>query len=231
MVLCTQGEFSFVTQSLALQSLRLQRLLTEKGENGDKELYAFLIGALLGDGSINRNTPRYEEGASDVHKEYLQWKRYFLNRYIPCGELYAVNTRLKETGKTYQCWRFTSSTSPELKTLRRLWYPGDKKVVPFEFIFEHFTGLSFAVWYGDDGHRQSPKSGSKGSYLSTCAFSVPEIEFLIRVIAEKTDIHGSVARNSDGHPVISFLTKEWSKIESILGHFSLPGMDYKIAPR
>lgn len=219
-------------QLLKLKGLVIPELSAPKPrrpENINGDFYAFLAGSLLGDGGIQKKGMRayYQEGASDAHKDYLQWKRDFLNECVCCGELYVINTRLKETGKVYRGWRFSSKASSVFWSMRETWYPAGKKSVPITFIEEYFNELSFSVWFCDDGSQALTNQ----AYLHTHSFSVPEVEFLVQIVKDKIAIEGKVGRHSSGRPIIRFEASQWAKIEDAIRPFSPPGMEYKYLKR
>lgn len=55
-----------------------------------------------------------------------------------------------------------------------MWYPNDKKVLPFDFIERFLDKQALALWYQDDGHLKLVNGLVSKIVLSTDSFSAKE---------------------------------------------------------
>jgi hypothetical protein len=132
---------------------------------------SIIEGSLLGDGSITK--PKYGNSSfskpqSRAHRAYLEW--HF-------KELGLLSSSLKDCdnwadGKLYYRTNFHTKTHPHFSSLRKKWYPCNKKVIPSDL---KLTPLSVAVWFFDDG---SNSLKSRTCRFATYCFQKHECDFL-----------------------------------------------------
>lgn len=133
-----------------------------------KEEEQVLLGSLLGDGGIERIniTGRFREAHSIKQKEYLLWKKPFLQKFIPNTRLYDVKYKYKNEVKLKSCIELKTKCFPILNKYYNLFYPKGKKTITKE-ILNKITELGLLIWYLDDGNYSY--NGYSGSYfLATC---------------------------------------------------------------
>ena len=112
-----------------------------------------IYGTLLGDAHLESRQKQYnpylriEQG--NKQKGYAEWKYNQLKRLT-------TEKGLKK-GKSQNSWYFSTRCLLDLKRLEQLFYPKGIKVIPDNF--ENFINkLSLAVWYLDDGTKQSTEN-------------------------------------------------------------------------
>jgi hypothetical protein len=132
------------------------------------ETQPFLDGFLLGDGSISKNSPHVTWSLK--HDDFDSFVQQNLKVYDPCSkEYYVTDRRCKEGGYRIVCGR--TKSHPDLKSMRRRWYPQGRKFVPKDV---DLSPASVKVWYLSDG------SITKYSIaLCTDGFTDEEVDFLI----------------------------------------------------
>lgn len=181
----------------------------------------FLIGSLLGDGSLVKGKPHWACHYACSHKEpqleYLQWK-YDLLR--PIAKTGIWERELK--GKSYYC--FGTVCNSNLESFFKLFYPKGKKVISEE-IMNKLTPLGLSVWYMDDG---SWHKGSKRARIITGA-PITEVEVMQKSLKDKFGLNASLqyAKNPNFGTHHLWISNTDDFI-SIIGKYVLPCVRYKI---
>lgn len=192
------------------------------GNELDSHLFEFLIGALLGDGSIekrlNKANARYAEGGSN--ELYLRWKYEFLQQYFSCSWKERQSLPHPKTGKSYKGWWLRTTVHPLLTKWHLEWYESHK-IVPKALVEKYLTEFALAIWFCDDGY------SGRFSKLYTMAFSEEEVKFLANLLRSRFGLSSRVRMNKQKQPFICFPVFESQKIREIIAPFSLPGMAYK----
>lgn len=203
------------------------------GKPLDDVFFAFLAGALLGDGSLEplRHNARYAEGGSN--ERYIRWKYELMAQYLPVKFKEKLSSPHTKSGKRYLGWWLRSGVHPELTKWRALWYPCGSKIVPFDLLRKYASPLTLAVWFCDDGHRSSGKCGSHGAHLYTHSFKKQEVEELVRWLFESFGVEASVrkaAKHKEQY-LIYIGAAARPKLLSVVRSISPDGMDYKYHER
>lgn len=136
---------------------------------------SLIIGSLLGDGSLYRNGryPCFRADHGFRQEAYLRWK-YRVLENLTTRPPVIVGSYHPKTGKLYQRWHFSTTTSPSFEWLFHLFYPKGRKVVPKE-IAQYMTPDTLAVWYMDDGHKRTDCNALR---IHTNAYAVHEVHRL-----------------------------------------------------
>lgn len=198
----------------------------------DEAFHAFMVGTLLGDGSLERQrgksgalkTARYAEGGSN--QAYLTWKHEFISKYMECSFQQKTAKPHVRSGKCYTAWWLRTKAYPILNELHGLWYPDGKKIVPMDYVMRHFSPLAFVVWACDDGHRDQ-----SGLLLYTMAFSEVETKALAELIESHFDVAVNVRSDWKGRPHLYIRSSGIRKIDEMMKRFNIPGMAYKSIPK
>jgi len=111
-----------------------------------------------------------------------------------------------------------------LTEAHRLWYPNGIKTIPVGTVEQHLTEFSFAVWFCDDGCILKNRSTAN---LYTMGFQLGDVEFLRELVLRRFSLPANILFNKKRQPYLSFGRASRTKLQAILQHFSLPGMDYK----
>ncbi|GAX37927.1 LAGLIDADG endonuclease [Nodularia sp. NIES-3585] len=207
-------------------SVSKSRYLDYPGKQPDNYLFEFLTGALLGDGSLEKQqkkiNARYAEGGNN--ELYLKWKHNLLEQYFPCSWKEKMSSPHTQTGKRYHGWWLKTTVHPLLTEWHSKWYVEGRKIVPQSLVEKYLTEFALAVWFCDDGH--SSKCVLR-SYLYTMAFSPEEVRFLSEFLQLKFGLKNRIIGNKNNQLFLSFSGAASDKIRKITRGFSLPGMDYK----
>ena len=134
-------------------------------------MHDMLCGKLLGDGCLTKQTDRKPRFQFTHCKKDVGWS-------INCFEQLSVFLPLNPpkyrrisdvriiSGYT-ESYIVQSRTSEEFCQLYELWYPHEKKELPFAYIEKHFTDKTLAWWYQDDGHlKNSERHSQKNHHLN-----------------------------------------------------------------
>ena len=142
-----------------------------------------VLGSMLGDGYLMPTTSgfcfRVNHGLQQ--KSYVDWKFKQLKNF--------VRSSPRVSGK---CYYFRTITHPEFSDLRNLFYSGDCKIVPIEFLLEFFSEFSLAVWMMDDGAAEG-----RQMRINTQCFSLEENELLSGLLRAKFGINTTLNRDKN----------------------------------
>ena len=189
-----------------------------------------LVGLLLGDGHIERpyRTPRarLKVEQSEKSQEYVEWLYAIFREWIP-GGIKKKSTFLPVTGKTYVKHYFTTYVHEAFLPYRSLFYCGKRKIVPRN-IHELMTPVGVATWFMDDGSIKSHQS--RGSIISTHAFTEKEIRLLCAMLKKKFHLESWPRIQRDGVQIyISGTSAE--TLQKLLEPYVIPCMGYKLPLR
>jgi hypothetical protein len=205
------------------EATKRSHYLKYEGKEPDRELYEFLTGCLLGDGSLEKHSSklnaRYAEGGSN--QKYLEWKYKFISQYFSCSFKERISSPHTKTGKRYQGWWLRTTVHPVLTELHWQWY-SKVKIIPKKLITKYLTEFALAIWFCDDGC----SSGSANFY--TMGFSDNEVEFLSTLLESRFDLYGSILKNKSNQSFIRLSADSKRKLSKIVAKFSIPGMEYKL---
>lgn len=150
-----------------------------------REQKDFLVGTILGDGSIvlpnKRKNARFQVGHCEKQKEYLFWKKSIM------GNLVNNIRRLEDKRGNSVMYTFNTLSHKELNFYRKLFYENNKKIVREEAGL-HLNPLGLATWFMDDGS----KSGKCSYRLSTEGFSEEENHILKNILKSNFDLNVKV---------------------------------------
>ena len=192
----------------------------------NEETEQMLIGSLLGDGGlqilnkgINANFKEYH---SAKQKEYLLWKRKYLNIFNAKIKEYKVFD--KRTNEYYYHILLWTKTHPILTKYFRLLYKKNKKSLNKQ-VLEKIGPLALAVWYCDDGSfGYINQNGKIATYLS-----YEDNVLIVKFLKEKFNINCTV--NKDGNEYhIYFSVKEIKKFLNLIKDYAPECMNYKLGP-
>ena len=119
--------------------------------------YQVLIGCLLGDGCVKRQTKNHFDnfvfycGHAEKQRAYLIWKANVLSIFKP----FFSSIRISKNIKRQNFYDFSTPSHPIFKKLRNDFYTkevfGTKDKLPPEYI-NRLNYLGLLIWYLDDGH-------------------------------------------------------------------------------
>lgn len=194
---------------------------------------SLIAGSLLGDGTmrigrdaINANF-KVEHGLAQ--KEYVIWKYEILKPFVFTGPKISYRCRI-DREKYPKSWWFRTIRHPQLTEIYRIFYKGEgyrtgTKIVPLD-IENLLDPLALAVWIMDDGSYQKGRID-----ISTYAFSIIEINLLIKSITERFVVNMNYYRDRDKGYRMYCNQKETKKLVEIVQPFMVSSMTYKIGLR
>ena len=139
-----------------------------------QEALEWISGELLGDGCIYSHSSY----SATIHygsskEEYIKYVSKTLNSFgiKQSGKINKFHN--KKWDCYYYCYQ--SKRYAELLSIREKWYSDGKKIVPGDV---NLTSLVCRQWYIGDGCLSSPKNENPSISLSTCGFTIPNVEWL-----------------------------------------------------
>jgi hypothetical protein len=161
---------------------------------------SMLTGKLLGDADLaiqEKRRPRFRFSHTIYDKEWCFYCYEKLIRHIklsPPKYRKVVDPRTRK-GLTEQYY-VQSATSEAMDLLKDIWYPHQKKIVPFDLLTHVFTPLCFAWWYQDDGHLKIENGQVKKVIIATNSFSNDENKKLIKLIEQRYHLKFSLDKQN-----------------------------------
>ena len=156
-----------------------------------------------------------------------------LSRYAEFEPVHVVKVHDKRTGKIYENVLARTHASKAMTELHSIWYT-PKKVVPMEYIDKHFSALSLAIWYLDDGTLTKAGTEKSKSYrivLATNSFSFEEVTYLAKLLLERFGIIARVTPWQGNCFVLRMFQTESAKLLKIVNDVLPEGlqcMEYKL---
>lgn len=148
-----------------------------------------LIGGLLGDSYIQpvRKSSNGGFTHSVKQEDYFMWKYNMLQRL--CNKIIYSSQVHKKTKRTYYKVSTKFKAGEYLDNLMSIFYLDRVKNIPnFEFIEQHFNDYSLAVWFGDDGSKQT---------IATLGFPSNTVLKLAELLENKYQIHTRITSHND----------------------------------
>lgn len=200
----------------------------------------FLLGKLLGDGSIylGNSSLNYRLGFAHCvkQKEYIEYCYSFITRWCSQPPQYREQKRDPKVYKTDTLKKYVleSKSHPEFGRLHRYIYEHGRKVINKD-ILSSLTPLSWAIWYQDDGsletdHRTGNVTGMK---LHTNQFPKESVDLIVSWLKTEYGINATANKSQVGKDGITQYCVRISK-SSIVDFSNLirphvhPSMTYKI---
>jgi len=162
---------------------------TENNDLFAYEAMSMITGKLLGDGNLiqeHGRQARFRFSHCIKDKEWTYFCFEQLNKYIPLSapkHRKIVDPRIKK-GYT-ENYYVQSKNHKKFSILKDIWYPSNKKIIPFDFIENYLNPLSLAWWYQDDGSLKKKSSKIEKIILSTESFTYRENSALAQLLYKK----------------------------------------------
>ena len=188
---------------------------------------AVLIGMILGDAYLQKtgeSNARIRLEHSEKQKDYLLWKASLFPEYFPGKPSYLKRFN-RHYDNSYRYIRWQSNASPEIGKFRKIFYRNGKKIIPINLVTLFIDPLSLAVWYMDDGylyHRDKTIYIYLPEYLST------EQQLLLSTLKQNFGLVPILKRKKTGSWVLIFPVQETRKLLSLMSHFIIPEMKFKL---
>lgn len=165
----------------------------------DNRLKQFMLGSLLGDGSIPKNSKGAKEfrmtlGHSEKQLDYLKWKVSFLESYrLATGTITKVVSKSTRY-LTGECISFhmKSKSNPYFSKYREIFYK-EKKILPS--IISELDAFGLSIWYMDDGYITKIPYKNKHRFIykfSTDSFNKEELDKLIIILKDNFNLNFTI---------------------------------------
>lgn len=180
----------------------------------------FLIGTLLGDGSlkisVSGKSARLQVCHSYDHEEYVLWKKSIFKEWVLNGpKYYRINNSLI----------FRTISHPEIYKFYNDFYQNKIKIVPKDINSLLKTGLSLAVWFMDDGNGFKQNDAYR---LSTYAFGYEGTTSLQKCLLSNFNIRTNLWKDSKGYQIyIPISGGEALKFRKLIAPYITADMKYK----
>ena len=158
------------------------------------------------------------------------WLKNILSFWLDFGPDYTKSQMDNRTGEVYSKHVVKTRIDEQLTKLHDLWYDGRRRIVPIEFIEKHFTDLSLAIWYLDDGTLTTAK-GYYRIVFGTNRYSKEEVEFLAELLRSRYTLKVHVTPWQNGKFVLRMFQGESRKLLKIINNVlptKLRCMSYKL---
>jgi len=207
----------------AMKKLKWHEKLSEKQTK-------FLLGDLLGDGSITK-AGMYQCNHSYKQKSFIEYKLDVLSNLIsPNFNLKERVVENKQNDKKYRAYYLRTMSNSLLKDIRNKYYPENVKIFPSDYLINSdFDGYSLAAWYMGDGSLQNKRAflwtygyGYEGN-LKILMFL--NSRFGIRGILMKSD---QESRNEDCRNFINIKGESAEKFFALVSPHIIPSLRYKL---
>ena len=194
--------------------------------NNPPSLTEFILGCLLGDGSISKpsqGSRRFSFGHSISQSKYFDFKKQFLgNMFYEVKGFRGGFPGSKENRRGY------SITTPiitdiiigccEENGIKKITDKWTDKITPF----------SLAIWYMDDGSCQFLEKQRPRCRFNSQGFSIEENELLVRMLRTRFNIESIVRPNYRGGPLIELSADGTAKLFSLIYPYVPHSMKYKL---
>lgn len=202
-------------------------------EKIDERQRKFILGDLLGDGSI---TSRGMFQCSHSHKQlsYIQYKMGLLKNLVsPNFDLIYNRVKNYQNGKEYYSYYLRTMNNEFLKEIYDKYYVNNVKIFPIDYLLDsEFDEYSLAIWYMDDGSRNG-----NSATLHTYGFGMDGNIQISRFILKKFGIFpeiknwGKENRNADKSCCLYFSASNSDKFFQTVAPHILPYFQYKLPER
>ena len=205
---------------------------------------ALLIGLVLGDGCIVKQTKYYPKSTrhyynfevihTEPQKEYLEWKAEICRKLTgkKCVVKFKESAKKKKmknghiiNGKS--SYRFTCCDK-YFRVLYHWLYPGGKKKIGSKYL-KYLTPEAIAIWYMDDGSTYKDKVRPN---VFTCEIythtPLDETNYIINYFKETWDIEFHLHKKTEDQYCIRCYTVNAAKFIYLISPFVPQCMDYKV---
>lgn len=200
----------------------------------------FLLGKLLGDGSIylGNSSLNYRLGFAHCvkQKEYIEYCYSFIARWCNQPPQYREQKRDPKVYKTDTLCKYVleSKSHPEFGRLHRYIYEHGRKVINRD-ILSSLTPLSWAIWYQDDGSLETDRrtGNVNGMKLHVNQFPKESVDLIVSWLKTEYGINATANKSQVGKDGITQYCVRISKssmvdFSNLIRPYVHPSMAYKI---
>jgi len=184
---------------------------------------SILIGTLLGDAWLTRSSnSSYRGGFSHKidNKDYTVYKKELLHKIC----INKLNYKFSNTGYSNNSEQYyiRFKSSPLLKSIYNKLYINSKKRIN-SFVLNHFTDISLALYYQDDGSKLKGKNNWYSYKLAMYDYDYESKFNLSKLLFDKWGIYNSITKTG-----ISISSKSRLKFKYIVSPYIVDSMKYKL---
>ena len=174
----------------------------------------FLIGSLLGDGTMRKKINAYLE----INHAYSQ--RILVDWiYTELKNLVLTPPKWRKGNGNREAYRFFTRSLPVLTPFYDKFFINGKKIIPDNL---KLNALSLAVWFMDDGSKSR-----SAIYLNTQQFSVEEQKKLIFILKDQFNLDSTLNKDKI-YFRIRVRSESSKKMVKIINKYILPDFRYKL---
>lgn len=184
---------------------------------------SILIGTLLGDSWLTKSSKdSYRGGFShkNDNKDYVRYKLNLLHKI--CVD--KINFKSKKYGfpNAQNQFYVRFKASPLLKSIHDKLYINKVKEIN-DYVINHFTDISLALYYQDDGSKKKGKNGWYTYKIAMYSFDFESKTRLQKLLFEKWNIYSTVTKNE-----LNIAAKSRAKFKAIVSPYIVGSMKYKL---
>ncbi|MBU1292245.1 hypothetical protein KKH07_02065 [Patescibacteria group bacterium] len=196
-----------------------------------KKQREFIIGSLLGDGSMripgHNVNANFIAAHSEKQKDYVLWKYSLLKEWVLTSPRKSIRKYHKDKTRNLVSWRFLTLSHPQFTDIYNTFYRNNKKIVPDNIKELLVSPFSLAVWVMDDGNRNQ-----NALFLNTQGFLLQEQERLCKCLKENFGLGATINKHSVYNKRqlyrIRINTVSTRKLYYLVQKYLLSSMCYKI---
>lgn len=199
-----------------------------------KERRSALMGMVLGDASLYRQTKGYDTTVLKIthsvkQRAYLEWKRDIIQPMFeyPLSIVEAYNQA--GNGKSYPVAKVLTRSNPQLKRLRKIMYDanGVKRITPQ--ILDALDDRAVAIWYCDDGCLSKTVGRGATLVFSTDCFSKAEHELIREWFADVYGVYFNIyCYKKTGNYHLRRGISDAYKLLDRITPYVIPSLHYKV---
>nr|AAK83422.2 orf215 [Hyaloraphidium curvatum] len=190
------------------------------------EVLSLIFGSLLGDShaEYRGRSTRISFKQSERHVEYLMWFHKFLADRGYCNPNPPQLKKLVgKKNKVYFYYRINSWSYASLNWIHYAFYNEGTKRVPLDIFLDlYLTPFALAVWIMDDGG-----ATQGGLLLHTYSFPLEDVQRLVSFLHLKYQLRCHMRLTKSG-PMIYIFKDSLPRLQSLVLHYILPSMRYKL---
>ncbi|MGH2935244.1 MAG: uracil-DNA glycosylase family protein [Gaiellaceae bacterium] len=189
------------------------------GQGLSKTARDVVVGALLGDGSLNRSSSYLQIVHGPRQREYALFKADLLTELDPSVTDVALAAAVGDD-RTYVTTHVRTRARRSLRVLRQHFYE-ERKYVP-SWIETELNERMLAIWFMDDGHTRIRANRGALAEIATCAFDDNDIGSLLTGLA-RLGLRAKALRNR-----IYFDVETTRRLCELIAPYVPPSMRYKL---
>lgn len=189
-------------------------------EDFTNEEFQVLYGTLLGDGYLSNLSTNIQGSINHCLKqeEFIKFKQEKMKRFTMPVRIVHKHDNRNQFISEYDQWYCYIRSSKALNELYPKIYQNKIKYINKDLLYK-LDGLGLAIWYMDDGSKQS-----SGYQLCTMGFSESDLLLIQEFFKEKFDIDTTIFKNKS----IYIVSKSKEKFENLIKPYIIPSMLYKL---